>query len=190
MENETLQKLLDNNKFPKAPNQSDVERPGDINLVSWEFGWRRRLNLILDGEGLVEEARKLGEQANRARTSSTQINHLTQIVTSASTWSEVINYLNRQMAKGDQRVWRDQLKSKLNELVDVGKQESKGAPFDQMSGFDAALQQGLRDQEAALILCRGFIDRFGGFFHYYNSQPRQSQPGWQQHNRGGRRGHS
>jgi hypothetical protein len=168
-----------------TPDQRPTDSDRNMNALAWEFGWRRRLNLVFDEAKHLDAVKEIALKAKKVQASPTQINHIAQMAVNASTWSSILNYLNKQMSKDDRhhdqnkqaeknQWWMQPLQLFLEKL-------EKEARIITCKALDSAhapdfddYQKQLRNQEATLILFRGMLERFAGYALYLKASYRKA----------------
>jgi|GEM_PF-6232441 len=135
--------------------------------LAQEIRWRRELALYVDDETAIENMHKIAIRAQGGRVKLTQIRQLENIVHSARSWSEVINFIYRQLSKHrDWQGWGKDLESAFQEFIK--KAQTLAADI----WGDQDLSARLKQQESALIVLQGMVGHLSARFAFEDSKGR------------------
>ncbi|MGK5092857.1 hypothetical protein WDW89_12680 [Deltaproteobacteria bacterium TL4] len=127
-----------------------------------EISWMQDLNSVLDDEQKVDEMHKLAKKASQNSLSQTQIKQLENVAWSARSYSEIFDFIYRQMAK-HQRDWGEFGKELENILQQLKQQAHE---IGKKYWTQETLPHRLKKQESVLILLRGMIGHCAARFGY------------------------
>ncbi len=126
-----------------------------------EIKWRSELTLEIDNEKRIQKMREIAKAANKNGIKLTQIRQLENTAFSARSWSEILDFIYRQISKDRYwKEWGEELKKELQDLIEHSKEICK-------SYWDSgSLSDRLKIQESTLILMRGTISHLSALFAY------------------------
>ncbi len=134
-----------------------------IQSLATDVQWRKELALAIDEEEATQSMHRIAAEANKKRVRLTQIRQLENVAYSVQNWSEILNFIYRQISKhGDWQGWGHDLEKALRDHVE----KAKGICSRHWPQED--LNARLKVQESTLILFQGMISHLSARFAYEN----------------------
>lgn len=153
---------------PTPSNSSKMVESNDAKSLIHEIQWSRQIALAIDDETTIQRMHEIALKANEQRVKLTQIRQLENVVHTARSWSEILDFIYRQMSKHrDWQGWGELLEKELETTKE--KAQTIGQAYALSKTIDG-VEVRLKVQESTLNLFRGMISHFSARFAYENKR--------------------
>lgn len=138
---------------------------GEAQSLVSDIRWRQAIALAVDDESGILKMHNIAIKANQQKVRLTQIRQLENLVHSVRSWSEILDFIYRQLSRHrDWQGWGEELEKELKNFKNKAEALAKEHVSQEMSEFE----QRLKTQESILGLYKGMISHFSSRFQYEN----------------------